>query len=278
MYTAGNSVIGILYRARMQIARRWITGIRFAAVSIVALAIFLLLENHLASGLIILLVSVGATWLASVWVMPWGLDSFVRKLSNIMRESHTSLERDSEQLREQLKAIAAEIKCLDPPQDKLNFQQRILTDIRKIENLLDDKSTAFADRAADLIEPSQKLRHIMTEFNKDSEEPYVTTMIEALDRYKDSLERGRKGNQASLHRLFDRANELRPPSLFAEQHKKYLHTLGEYVTAMDDYYVASWDGNAEVVRKAVAMVADIYSTLEIEGHGYITELQLSSRN
>lgn len=67
-------------------------GFRIVTLALVALGIFLIVENRIVSGSAVLLVAAAVTWLIGLWVAPWGVESYSRKQSNIMREWLTDLQ------------------------------------------------------------------------------------------------------------------------------------------------------------------------------------------
>jgi hypothetical protein len=99
MRTARAHDIGSLYHAatlpsralRARITRRRSSGLRVLALGTVATGLLLVIEQHLGVGLAVLLTSAGVTWLAGLWVAPWGIDAYSRKLSRIMREWRASV-------------------------------------------------------------------------------------------------------------------------------------------------------------------------------------------
>jgi hypothetical protein len=271
-------MINALYRVRARVAPRLAAGTRFIGLGIVALGGFLAAEGHATIGVVVLVASVPATWLTGVWVVPWSMDAYFVRLSNIINDSYINLQYENHRQREQLKDIANEIKGLDPPRDRLDLHQQILTDICRVDEILNDKSVSFSDRAIDILGPSRSLRHAYTELDHDSREPYVSAVAGALGRYKDRIDEDRERNQQSLRRLLVRANKLGPPGSLAERHGNYLRALDEYVSSMSAYYAAIRDREAIAIRKAAGMVEVAYADLEATSHRYVTELQLRTHH
>jgi hypothetical protein len=73
----------------------------------------LVVEDHIAIGSIVLLASAAATWLTGLWVVPWGIDAYSRKLSHIMRDLLTDLR--GEESRESLRRCIERAQRLKPP-------------------------------------------------------------------------------------------------------------------------------------------------------------------
>jgi len=79
-------VVARVYLLRARVASRLTMGLRVIALGIVAVAFFLLVEGDVVVGLFVLLLGGVVAWLVGLWVVPWGVDAYSRKLSHIMRD------------------------------------------------------------------------------------------------------------------------------------------------------------------------------------------------
>jgi hypothetical protein len=113
------NTIDIHLRAvRSRMTPRHTIGLRVVALSVVGVAFFFLVEGNVAVGVVFLLLSGVVTWLAGLWVIPWGIDAYSRRLSHIMRtlnidlryeDDHTGAHRDS------LQRCIHRVQRLKPP-------------------------------------------------------------------------------------------------------------------------------------------------------------------
>lgn len=245
-------------------------------LSIVAVALFLLIEGHMVAGLIVLLADIATAWLTGVWVIPRSIDAYSRKLSLIMREADTTSWYERDRQRKRLRTISSEMESLSPPQSKLDLHRRILANLHQLEDILDDKSLAFTDRATSIFEKGQTFRRFRAEFSDRCNEPYTRMATKMLDRYKLVINKGAERDRDFLGRLTTRIKKLRPPSVLAERHRDYLLALSEYVSATNSYYEAAKGDSIEAVRKAAMSVTVARSILDKESRDYAAEVQIRS--
>jgi hypothetical protein len=105
---------------RVRIASRLTMGLRVIVLGVVAGALVLLAEDDVAVGLVVLLTGGAITWLAGLWVMPWGRDSYSRNISFIMRNlfsdlGNTDYREETEVVLYSLQRCIRRIERLKPP-------------------------------------------------------------------------------------------------------------------------------------------------------------------
>jgi hypothetical protein len=74
------------YKMRARLSHHHSIGLRVVTLGLVALGLYLIAEDRILAGVVVLLVSTAITWLIGLWVVPWGTETYSRKLSRIMRE------------------------------------------------------------------------------------------------------------------------------------------------------------------------------------------------
>jgi hypothetical protein len=271
-------MIDLLYGVRAKVSPLWGGGTRFMALGVVAVGLVLVADGYTPLGVILLVASVPASWLTGMWMMPGSVDAYFVKMSNIMNESAVNWNSDNFWLRQQLGDIATKIKCLKPPQKRLDLHRRVLADVGRIEEILDDKAVKFVDRAVSLLQPSQSLRHAYTELDSESDpsEHYVSEMVSLLARYKRCVDESRTRNAKSLKRLVRRAKKLRWPGSLMDSHNGYLRILDAYMSCMIAYYAATRDSDTETVKKAAAAAEVAHAQLEDRSRDYFAELLAKS--
>jgi hypothetical protein len=256
----------------------WGGGTRFVVLAIVAVGLVLVANGHTLVGITILVTSIPVSWFTGMWTIPGTVDSYFIKMSNIINESFTNLHSDNLQLRQRLRDTTVRMRGLDPPQRRMDLHGRVIADVGRIEEVLDDKSVAFADRAVGLLQPSQSLIRAHTELESERGEAYGKAMVVLLARYKQNVDESRKRNTQSLRRLVERAETLRRPDFLRDRHSEYLGSLNAYVSCMTNYYEATQDGDIEAVRSAAEATEIAQANLETKSHAYFAELLAKSHH
>jgi hypothetical protein len=269
----------LLYRIRAKISPMWGGGTRFVALGGVAVGIVLITDDYTAIGASLLVASVPVSWLTGMWMVPGSVDAYFVKMSSIMTEASTNLYSENVWLRRQLGDIATAVDRLEPSQTRVDVYRRIVTDIGLIEEILDDKSIKFADRAVGLLRPSLSLRSVLSELESELSEPYVEPyvreMVSLLARYKHRVDESKERNAESLRRLVRRAEGVRRPGFLADRHRQYIQILNVYMSCMIAYYASTQDGIAGA-RRAAAAVEVAYVNLEDVTRDYFAELLTKS--
>jgi len=271
-------MIDFLYGIRAKVSSLWGGATRFLALGVVAVGLVLVADGYTPLGIILLVASVPVSWLTGMWMIPGSVDAYFVKMSHIMNDSAVNWRSDSFWLRQRLGDIATQITGLKPPQERIDLHGRILADVGRIEEILDDKSVKFVDRATSMLQPSQSLRRAYTQLESDSDpgDHYAKEMESLLARYKRCVDENRARNTKSLRHLVKRAEQLRRPDSLMDSHNDYLRFLDAYMSGMIAYYEATRDGDTKTVRAAAAGAEVAHARLEDRSREYFTELLAKS--
>jgi hypothetical protein len=271
-------MVDLLYGIRAKVLPLWGGGIRFVALGVVAAGLVLIADGYMPLGVILLVASVPVSWLTGMWMIPGSVDAYFVKMSNIMYDSAVNWHSDNFRQRQQLGGIATKIRRLKPPRKRLDLHRRVLTDVDRIEEIMDDKTVKFVDRVVGLLEPSRSLRRAYTELASegDPRERYVKEMVSLLAQYKRRINESKTQNVKSLRRLARRAEKLRRPGSLVDSHNGYLRVLDAYMSCMIDYYAVTQDSDTETVRRAAAAVEVAHAKLEGRSRDYFAELLVKS--
>lgn len=232
------------------------------ALGVIGAGVLLVVEDHTASGSIVLLVGAAVTWLVGLWVMPWGIDAYSRKLSHIMRDWLADLRGEESRELTRLRAIISEVTCLDPPPVYIDLHQRVLTCLRSIDTVVKDKSSTFVDRAVRVYEQQWSLNLMRRELSNYPNEPYIQIVMEALDKQRAVVATKINTLQGSLHRCIERTQRLKPPSIWDDDHKRHLDASRVYLVAIRGYYDAVQGDDVEAVRSAAEVVSETHCRFE----------------
>jgi hypothetical protein len=107
-----------IYLLRARLASRLTMGLRVLTLGVVAVAFFFLIEGNVGVGVVVLLLSGVVTWVAGLWIVPWGVGAYSRKLSQIMRDVVTDLRYEGDQPdvhQESLRWCIHRLQRLKPP-------------------------------------------------------------------------------------------------------------------------------------------------------------------
>ncbi len=250
-------------RCRASFRARFGSAGPIVALAFVAAAIAVSAHGQVVLGAACLLLGIITTWLAGLWVWPHGTDAYSKSMTQLLRNGFAESQEFRDREVAELRALTHDVSGLAPPKQHSELHARLIGLLTELDAIERERAT----RASSLdISRASKVRcqldALRDEVNREDDCPYERSVVELLSKRALVAHNARQRFYGGLVRQRSRIAGLRVPGPWLTSHQRYLHALGDYLSALESYYAAIARRDEEEVCTADTLLASRRESLQ----------------
>ena len=244
------------------------------ALGLVAAALVLLVDGDAVAGICVALIALVAIWLGGVWTWPWGVDRYVRKISEVLQEGSREANTVSNAGHASLRKLRVMIKEMEPSLDSMDIHREITERMDEMDSLEACRgSESLADRAihlniirSDLISALKRLATDHSDYQNDR-------LAELVDRLLLGIVDTRRATEAPLREMSERLRKMIVPRGLRDRHYRCDSAVSTYLVALKRFNDAREGEDTEAIREAAQGLSVRQVAMEELTNEYVGELR-----
>ncbi len=241
----------------------------------------MLVEDDVATGILLLFAAVALAWLAMLWMIPGSADAYGATAERMLARGFAAAEQASKSQAEEIADMHVRISSLTPSPGLEGEHREIVSALARGAER--DDASSLTDRSMQLVRSRRAFREIEVAAARDPSDMYAATLLEYVQRQRALAQRTRKLTEQPLCEAREALSGLETPRSWASAHGALLAAVNVYLDRLARYYDATLTSDdASLIAQATSRFLDSKTDLDAIRRAYrarsVTQLTRVSRH
>jgi hypothetical protein len=244
------------------------------ALVLVAASFALLSDGYVVAGICTMLVALPVVWLGGVWALPWSVDRYVLRVSEVLQTGSREANTASRARRASLHKLRRQIEEVKPPSDWGSIHQMVTDRMREIDGVEEgDRSEPIADRAMRMYALRGDLIAALERLSACHADRQVTELAQLVDQVVRDVADTRRTTEVSIEDMSERLRKIAVPRGWRDKHSQCESAVSVYLSALKCFDDAWESDSPDTIRRAAQELALQQAAMEAYAGEYVDELR-----